>query len=86
MARIGGRQKGTKNKINKELKEKIEKLLTDDFDGMAAELELLTGVYRVDAYVKLLRYILPPARDEEADAQQLDRAQSLIERLFKRDD
>lgn len=82
MARIGGRQKGTKNKISKDLKIKIESLLVSDFDKMKKQLELLQGNDRVDAYIKLLRYVVPPARDVDADNEQLDRAQSLIERLF----
>ena len=57
--KFGGRKKGTPNKDTKQLREKIEALLTDNWEQINEDLKEVTPKERIDAYTKLLEYSVP---------------------------
>ena len=63
----GGRQAGTPNKASADLKGRIAALMDEQFDAIAADLELLEPKDRVTAYLKFLEYILPKQREQKID-------------------
>ena len=63
----GGRQAGTPNKASADLKGRIAALMDEQFDAIAADLELLEPKDRVTAYLKFLDYVLPKQREQKID-------------------
>ena len=57
--KYGGRKKGTPNKETAALRERVGKLLDDNWDKIEKDLEEVTGKERLDIYTKLLEYALP---------------------------
>lgn len=55
----GGRPKGSTNKANTELRERISLLLDENWEDIQTDLKSLTPKERIDAYIKLLEYSLP---------------------------
>lgn len=59
------RQKGVKNKITVEIKEKLKLILEGNFDKLQTELNHLNGKAFIDSYIRLLDFIVPKAKEEE---------------------
>ena len=57
--KTGGRQKGSLNKVNNELREKINEFLEDEFDSVKDAIQALEGKDKVKYYLDLLQYGLP---------------------------
>lgn len=57
--KFGGRKKGTPNKDTKQLREKIEMLLSDQWHQIQKDIQDLKPKDRIDTYIKLLEYSLP---------------------------
>ena len=57
--KFGGRTKGTPNKDTKALRERIESLLDERWDGFLEDLDRLSEKERVDTIVRLMEYALP---------------------------
>ena len=57
--KTGGRQKGSLNKVNNELRDKINDFLEDEFDYVKDAIKNLEGKEKVKYYLDLLQYGLP---------------------------
>lgn len=57
--RLGGREKGTPNKINCELKEWITQIINDGKEQFEADLKNLEPRERIKVYTGLLNYVIP---------------------------
>ena len=67
LGRLGGRQKGTPNKINGELKEWITQIINDGKNQFIDDLMLLEPKERIKTYVGLLNYVLPKQQAIQAE-------------------
>lgn len=76
-----GRPKGATNKLARKTRELIAKFVDENFDTIMKDLKDLEPKDRVGAFINLLRYVVPPARDE-ADEETANAVTSLISRLF----
>lgn len=56
---LNGRPKGAVNKTTAETKELLQKIVSNELEGIAERLEQLPTKERVDALIKLLPYIVP---------------------------
>ena len=54
-----GRPKGSINKTTAETKELLQKIVSNELEGIAERLEKLDNKERIDAVIKLLPYIVP---------------------------
>lgn len=77
-----GRPRGAVNKATKKTKELIAKFVDENFDSIMKDLKVLEPKDRVAAFISLLKYVVPPARDQEAEEERADAVKSLINRLF----
>ena len=66
--KYGGRKKGTPNKDTKQLREKIENLLSEQWEQILQDLRELTPKERIDTFTKLLEYSLPKLNRTELKA------------------
>lgn len=82
--RIAGRQKGTPNKSTLRTREILAKFVEENIDGIMADLKKLKPKDRVKAFTDILKYVVPPARDKEADEEATNTITSLVDRLFNR--
>lgn len=57
--KYGGRQKGTPNKLTKELRSVLKDILYQELEQIQEHLETLSPKDRVDLVIKLIPYILP---------------------------
>jgi len=57
--KTGGRKSGTPNKITKDLRERVNDFLSDNWDNLQDDFEQLEPKERVNFYEKLLQYGLP---------------------------
>jgi hypothetical protein len=57
--RLGGRQPGTPNKINADIKKALSKLIKTEINGLPELLQQLTPWQRTDAILKIIKLILP---------------------------
>lgn len=57
--KFGGRKKGTPNKEVKQLRQKVDNLLSDQWAQILQDFQELTPKERIDTYTKLLEYSLP---------------------------
>jgi len=64
--KIGGRQKGTPNKVTQEHRELINKLI-DSPEDLEADLAQLAPKDRIDAIIKLLEFTTPKQSRVEAN-------------------
>jgi hypothetical protein len=58
--KTGGRQKGTPNKVSAELRQELSRALSDDIDNLPDTLQELAPADRVEATLKLCKFLLPP--------------------------
>lgn len=63
--KTGGRNKGTPNKVTKELREKIKSIVDNEITIIKESLKDLEPRDRMDFIIKLLPYVLPKATEEE---------------------
>ena len=57
--KFGGRQKGTPNRITKELRSVLKDVLYQELEQIQDHLETLNSKERVELLIKLMPYILP---------------------------
>ena len=57
--KYGGRQKGTPNKLTKELRSFLKDILYQELEQIQEHLETLNSKERVELLIKLMPYILP---------------------------
>ena len=57
--KYGGRQKGTPNRITKELRSVLKDVLYQELEQIQEYLETLNSKERVELLIKLMPYILP---------------------------
>ena len=57
--KYGGRQKGTPNKLTKELRTLLKDIMYDELGGLQEYLGALNSKDRVEILIKLMPYILP---------------------------
>ena len=57
--KYGGRQKGTPNKLTKELRTLLKDIMYDELEQIQEHLGALNPKYRVELLIKLMPYILP---------------------------
>ena len=57
--KYGGRQKGTPNKLTKELRTLLKDIMYDELEGLQEYLGTLNPKDRVELLIKLMPYILP---------------------------
>lgn len=69
--KTGGRTAGTPNKATGDLKGRIAALIDEQFDTIAADLDVLEPKDRITAYLKLMEYILPKQREQKIDVSAL---------------
>lgn len=69
--KVGGRQKGSLNRTNKDLKSRITELVENGFEAIENDLEALEAKDRIATYLKLLEYILPKQRETKIDISSL---------------
>jgi hypothetical protein len=55
----GGRPKGAKNKVSEQLRERLEILLSDEWQQIKEDFKELTPKERIEAYIKLMEYSIP---------------------------
>lgn len=67
--RMGGRTKGTPNKVTSELKEWIALLINNGRDEFKADLTRLSPFERVKVYIGLMNYILPKQQAVSAETE-----------------
>ena len=54
-----GRPKGKPNKVTQELRDRLKTLLSDSFETIVSDFEAMEPKDRVQAFERLLKYILP---------------------------
>lgn len=64
---LGGKKKGTKNKVTKAVKQGFEKLLNDNLNGLQSDLESLKPSERLKIILDLANYVLPKMKAIEMD-------------------
>ena len=80
--RLGGRAKGTRNKLTSSIKEWIEKMLDEERENYLEHLNKLESKEYVKAYNTLLGYIIPRQQAISIDAQveaEMKQLQKLME-------
>ncbi len=70
-----GRPKGIPNKVNKDLKSRIAQIVENGFETIETDLKALEAKDRLNAYLKLLEYILPKQRESKIDIGSLSDAE-----------
>lgn len=67
--RLGGRKKGTPNKVTSELREVIKDFVTENFDQFKAEWKEMDDPRdKCEIYVKMCNFVLPKLSSVEMDA------------------
>ncbi|MCF8255761.1 MAG: hypothetical protein K9J84_14380 [Bacteroidia bacterium] len=65
--KYGGRQRGTPNKITKEVKEKFEHLLNSNLDTLQIDLNQLSPRWRVHYILELGKFVIPTMKAQDID-------------------
>lgn len=66
--RLGGRAKGTPNKVSAELKDWLASILHNGRERFESDIESLDSSERVRVYMSLLNYVLPKQQSMTAEA------------------
>lgn len=77
LGRLGGRKKGTPNKINSDLKEWITSIINDGKSQFIDDLRQLEPKERVKVYTGLLNYVLPKQQAITAELDKVDKGSGL---------
>lgn len=80
-----GKPKGTKNKTTIKTKEIITSFVENKLKDVMKAFDELEPKDKVSAFTSLLKYVIPPARDTEADKNNKEALDSLVDRLFNRE-
>lgn len=80
-----GKPVGTKNKTTVKTKEIITGFIEDKLKDVMKAFDELEPKDKVSAFTSLLKYVIPPARDNEADKNNKEALESLVDRLFNRE-
>jgi hypothetical protein len=65
-SKTGGREAGTPNKVTKELRDRLNALIQQEFDSIDGLLSQLEPKERLDVLVRLMRLVLPkPENDNQ---------------------
>ncbi len=80
-----GRPKGSQNKVPARTRELLSKFVEDKFEDVIKAFDSLEDKDKVTAYTSILKYVLPPARDEKADEDRNTIISDVVERLFNRE-
>ncbi len=57
--KYGGRQKGTPNKLTKEIRTVLKNLIFEELDEIKEHLDSLEPKQRIELIIKLIPYVLP---------------------------
>lgn len=78
-----GRPKGVPNKTTTELREMITTLFESKYEDFTSALDELEAKDKVDAYIKIMGYVIPKKTETKIDFNSLSDTQidDLIERL-----
>lgn len=81
-----GRPKGVPNKVNQDLKTRIAQILESGIETIETDLVSLAPKDRVNAYLKLLEYLLPKQRESKIDIGSLsdDEVETLLNKALER--
>ena len=81
-----GRPKGVPNKMTADLKSRIAQIVENGFEAIESDLEALEAKDRVNAYLKLLEYLLPKQRESKIDIGSLsdDEVETLLNKALER--
>ena len=74
-----GRPIGSKNKSTTELRELVQSLFEDRYEDFIEALDLLDPKEKVDAYFKLMGFVLPKQKDFEVGVKEIAREQPFFE-------
>ena len=74
---LNGRPKGSLNKSTAETKELLQKIVSNELEGIAERLEKLDNKERIDAVIKLLPYIVPKQSEISIDTEYRNNFQPL---------
>ena len=88
MPRIGGRQKGTKNKVSKATKERLVEFVMDNMDEFIEAWKALpaTKPAKLTTFVQVLKLVVPvPKEDEEEEDERASAIRKSIEDINKLD-
>lgn len=64
---MGGRQKGTPNRVTRDLREWVARLIDDNRDQLEDDLQALDPKERLDVVEKYMQYVLPRRQAVRAD-------------------
>lgn len=78
-----GKPKGTKNKTTVKMKEIISSFMENKVEDVKTAFDKLEPKDKVNSFISLLKYVIPPARDP-GDDEQMDAVSSLVKRLFEK--
>jgi len=74
-----GRPKGSENRITKEVKDKINKLLADNFMNFQKDLEVLEPKDRLQVLLSLLPYVVPKLQSSSVKNENTEFQKVIIE-------
>jgi hypothetical protein len=66
-----GRPTGTPNKVNQEIRERINDFLENNFDDIKTDIKQLEPKDRIKFYIDLLQFGLPKLKNVEMDIQNM---------------
>ena len=69
MPRIGGRQKGTPNKVSKGTRERLIEFVNENIDEFISSWRSLpaTNPYKLSTFVQVLKLVVSPPKDDEGN-------------------
>lgn len=81
-----GRPKGVPNKITTDLKGRIAQIVENGFVTIESDLEALEAKDRINAYLKLLEYLLPKQRETKVDISSLsdEEVEALLDKALNK--
>ena len=57
--KTGGRQKGTPNKLTKEMRDVLKGVVAEELEGLPQRFDELDTKDRIELFIKLLPFVLP---------------------------
>ena len=63
--KTGGRTKGTPNKVNQQLKEKLGSYIEENFETILEDVQMSRRSDRIKFYLKIMEYVLPKVKPSE---------------------
>jgi|GEM_PF-642217 len=84
--KIGGRPKGSPNRLTSDLKTRIAQIVDTGFQSMESDLEALEAKDRINALLKFLQYLLPLQRETKIDISSLsdEEVEELLNKALKK--